>query len=265
MLRFRSERISIGLCHDSIGGIRQKNEVSENLPVIRYDQAVVGTHSTASADALEKWLDAQELKGQHASVVLSNHFVRYALIPWSDTLLSVQEEDILFRTKFEELYGDMDDWQVLANAPEYGKARIVCAVHQVLIHRINEIWKTKGIKGGSIVPYFVACWNRWQRSFHQRGGMIAVAEMQSVVIGCFGKNGWSSLRSISVSPTSTNLSDIVFREGLLQRHSSPIPVWIHTLAPLPSGENPFIAGEKLLKLDLPNEDPCLTMARVGSL
>lgn len=263
MLRFRNESISITLCHDRIGGICRKNGLTEDLPVVQYDPAAVGTDSTASIEALSVWLDGQAIKGRHASVVLSNSFVRYALIPWNDASLSSQEEDILFQTKFEELYGDMDGWRILADGAQYGKPRIACAVHQALIDRINELWKTKGINGGEIVPYFVACLNRWHRCLGQHSGMIVIAEMHNVVIGCFGKKKWSSLRGILSKATPKTLSDIAFREGLLQGHSSTIPVWIHYLDPLQNGINPFVAGEKLLVLDSPSQDPCLMMAKVG--
>lgn len=261
--RFRNETTSIAICHDQIGGIRRKNNTVEGLTIMQYEPSAGGPHSMKTLEALNHWLERHDLKGKHASVVLSNSFVRYALVPWSGISLSTQEEDILLRTKFEESYGDMEGWRILANEVEYGKHRIACAMHNELAENISYIWKKRGIYGGAIVPYFVACWNRWHRNFQKQNGMIAIAEIQNVVIGCFGKNGWSSIRLISSQHSPPVLSDIVFRENLLQGHGVSVPVWIHYAGPLQNGINSFNAGEQLLALDSPFQEPCLMMAEVG--
>src|SRR5262249_18521438 len=92
------------------------DRVSMTLVARRWRPRVVAKHAVPCPadgvdwrpclEALERGLAEPAWKDADATVILSNHFVRYALVPWSEHLANDQEKRIWVQHHFTELYGE---------------------------------------------------------------------------------------------------------------------------------------------------------------
>src|SRR5688572_27267169 len=89
----------------------------------------------AAVDALPSALAGS--KGAGVTVVLSNHFVRYALLPWLPSLKSEDEWLALARHRLELVHGHAgEDWVVRCAETAPRGARVACAVDRGLLEAV---------------------------------------------------------------------------------------------------------------------------------
>lgn len=258
MLPFPSKPLWLAVCRDQVGGVLLGR--GQTAPEVAAFAPQPGALNIPGAlAALDAYIAQHGFAPRRIHAVVSDSFVRYALLPWNDALLSKAEDRILQRAKFEELYGDMREWQVLADRQHFGQARIACAMPAALADGIATLCGAHGAKPGAVVPYFVACWNRWRRRIGEKSGLLVVVERENVVIGSFERGDWSGLRSLFVAASPQAVADIVFREKLLQGLGEKLPVWIVGAA---GGIDDTHVGHQLPQA-APRE-PSVAMAMMGA-
>jgi len=138
-------------------------------------EMTVGKDSVACDPAFgsEPWqgaisaLKALEFKQPcKVTVVLSNHFVRYAIVPWSSSLSTAAEEDAYIRHHFAKIHGERAKaWGLRASESAADAPRLASAVDQALIDSIRDCFP----KGGkarliSVQPRLMSKFNEWRRS-----------------------------------------------------------------------------------------------------
>jgi len=215
----------MALCPDQVGLVWCVGRAARGeqlLPDIAGDG---GLPWQAPLDAVKQWLDVEagRLHRARVCVVLSSRFVRHALVPWPQTPLRGDEALAWERLHLEAVYGDLDGWRVARDPGAFGRARVVCAVPQDLLDRLHDLLVDKGLAMGPVVPYFVQAWNRWRRKL-AAGQLFAVAESERVVLGCYGRGGWESLRMVSSRLTPDKLVALAQRECALAGGSNALPM-----------------------------------------
>lgn len=259
MLPFPSKPLWLAICRDQVGGTLAGRGRSLAPEVIAFAPQTGARNMAAALTALDAWIAQHGRGARRVDAVVSDSFVRYALLPWNDAPLSKAEDRILQQAKFEELYGDMGEWQVLAERQHFGQARIACAMPAALVDGVAALCRAHGVKPGAIVPHFIACWNRWRRRIGAASGILAVVERDNVVIASFARGGWSGLRSLFVVATAQAVADIVFREKLLLGLDEAVPVWIAGAA---GGIADTHAGQQQRQALL--REPSVAMAMAGA-
>lgn len=107
-------------------GLRRK--VLEKKAVLCAAYAAGGTQWGAALQALEAALTVQAGRKAFATVVLSNHFMRYALLPWSDVPVSEDEEMSYARHTFRQAYGDAaESWELRLSPGRIGQPHLMTA------------------------------------------------------------------------------------------------------------------------------------------
>lgn len=214
MSLFRGEKLTVALCPEQLGIIlraRRAGTLHELVPC-----ASDGRRAwQVAVEALENWLATANVQRMRISIVLSNRFTRYVLLPWQNSYLTHEEEYAWMRVHFEAVYGDMEGWHITADPGRYGQTRIACAVPDELVTRIRILGAARRLTGGALVPYFVHSWNRW-RGPGRTKELFGVAESEALVVGCHGPKGWESLRLLLTQPTPGELSVMAAREAVLQ-------------------------------------------------
>ena len=109
--------------------------------------------------------------GEHKAdtvIVLSNHFVRYALVEHCDQLNTEEEEMALVRHCFSTIYGDeAERWALRLNAAGiHDGTRIASAVDRDLQDALRERFKTTKFRLRSIQPYLMTAFNQWRHRFN---------------------------------------------------------------------------------------------------
>ena len=138
------------------------------------------------AERRQVFLTPQALGGFKAmkelTVVLSNHFVRYAVIPALDGAASREEELALARFHFARVHGErVKGWEVRLSPG----TRLACAVDAALV---------EGLKAcASVQPFLMWAFNRWRRRIPRSGAWLVLREPERVCVGMVAGNDWRSV------------------------------------------------------------------------
>lgn len=206
------------------------------------------------------------------SFVLSNHFVRYVLLPWSDQLTGAGEREAMAGIHFERHFGAaVGGWTVCLSDSGYGKASLASAVDAPLPVAIVHVCKAAKLSVGSVQPYLMSAFNHYRRGLTADSFCVAVAEDRRVGLLMAQAGEWHAVRNLPLrGPLTDQLLPIVNREILLAGLSAPARIYLH--APCEPGlALPSSGAPPVAMLDLaartgfsPQADADIGMAMTGA-
>jgi hypothetical protein len=129
------------------------------------------------------------------TVVLSNHFVRYAVVPWSDALGTAAEEDAYIRHHFAKIHGERAKSWVLRASAGGGADRLASAIDAALLEEIRASFP----KGGkarlvSVQPQLMAAINQWRKAIPPGGAWLVLADSDRACVALHSGGGWRSVQ-----------------------------------------------------------------------
>jgi hypothetical protein len=232
--------------------------VAETAPGWRAERGATFTHNVEQAEektewqasiaALRHWLEQGNCVAGNVDVILSDHFARYALVPWSGNIQNPAELATFARIQFESLYGaPTENWDILVDMSEYGAVGIGCALSRELVPALSQLFSQYRLRLASVRPYFVHVFNR-SRMAITGDAIVAVAEPGQCTLGCCKDGAWHSIRTIRIdSNVESELDILIGREMLLQGLNSNTAVHLHSLEELDSTQ--FLRIQNLTMLD----------------
>jgi hypothetical protein len=134
-------------------------------------------------------------KGDTASVILADHFVRYVLLPWSDTLKTHEQWLALARHRFCAIHGPLaNEWEIKFAETAPSGPRVACAVDRELVEELGTQFFSNGVRLASVQPYLVAAFNRVR---HMTGGScwMVIEEPGRLTLALFLRGVWVAIRS----------------------------------------------------------------------
>jgi hypothetical protein len=146
----------------------------------------------AELDAAEPWRGALErLKGRtwpkraEVSVILSNHFVRYVVVP-GESAASEDEELALARFHFAKIHGERaKGWEVRVSDG------LACAIDAGLLAELRRIVP----RLVSVQPSLMAAYNGARKRIPREGAWLVLAEEQRVCLARIGAERWASVHN----------------------------------------------------------------------
>ena len=180
--------------------------------------------------ALRAWLAQSKCAPTQVEIIVSDSFVRYALIPWSDQLQNRAELAALSRIHFEALYGTQAAaWEIKLDCGDYGKAGIGCAIDQALMVALRDLCAAHGLRWMSLQPYFMRAFNRWRRRIG-RDALFGVVDAGQCVLASLKDGAWHSIRTVRAAQDwEVALPVLIAREILLQGLDAQPPAYLHSL------------------------------------
>jgi len=140
---------------------------------------------------------AEALRGAalDVTVVLSNHFMRYALVPWNDALSGAAEELAFARHCFAKIHGERSKAWTLSLSEEPARMpRIAGAIDTALLEAIRKCFPAGGkARLVSLQPYLMAAVNRWRGSMAQKDTWILIAEPERACLALHGAGRWQAV------------------------------------------------------------------------
>ncbi|MDD2700764.1 MAG: hypothetical protein PHH36_05940 [Sideroxydans sp.] len=147
--------------------------------------------------ALQTELPALAGNTAAATVILSNHFMHYALVPWSGALMNAEEERVVARHFFRQLYGPAaDSWQLRLSAGSFGKTRLASAVEDELLLSLRRVFAEADIPLRSIQPSLMAACNTCHDKLQDRNAWLVLYENGSLCIALLQHGDWCSVRTL---------------------------------------------------------------------
>jgi hypothetical protein len=158
-----------------------------------------------------------KLNGAKFKLVLSDHFCRYALVPWSDELGSASEELMLAKHCFKSVYGSgADEWSVRITLDTAGAARLASAVDPAMLTEVDGIMHSFGRRFHSLQPHFVMCFNYWRRKLPKDGVWLITVDEGALCVARLRHGAWVSVNTLSVGINwRSQLPSIIEREEAL--------------------------------------------------
>lgn len=159
-------------------------------------------------------LKGQKFNRDSITVVLSNSFVRYTLVPWSQSLAKPEDEETLARICFEKIYGEMKDWRLRIDDGKYGCPRIASAIPEAFFASIENTFKTiPAIELVSIQPFLMYAFNQRRGNFAEPDFIFGIAESNRICLASIHQGKWLGARSVYCA-TISDQATLVEREIL---------------------------------------------------
>jgi hypothetical protein len=148
---------------------------------------------------LAKSLPLLTRRGMKATVILSNHFVHYVLVPWCDKLGGEKEEMTYVRHCFEEVYGDdAAGWELRLSPDRAGVPAFASGVDSRLLGELRELLGSSGVNISSIQPHLMIAHNICQASLRGRSTWLALLEPDNLCLAMLQQGQWSWMRKMRI-------------------------------------------------------------------
>ena len=188
--------------------------------------------------------ELQRLLGEHggrhgdAYVVMSDHWAKYAMVPWSDEVSGDEERQAHARICLNQVYGGVtDSWHLGLGVPIPGEPMVVSAVPVALLEDIRRVLDTSGLRLVSAQPQLVAAHNTWRDRLPETGGWFVTLDEGSLAAARLVRNGWDRVYSARVGTDwmvelqrLRAFGRLVVRESESGRVYVDAPAWLRELA-----------------------------------
>lgn len=163
-------------------------------------------------------------KGRRVTVVLSSHFVRHALLPWSDALGADEEWLALARHTFTATHGPAaEGWDCRVSPGGRGEPRLASAVDASLLEALRRARCVV-----SVQPYLMSAFNARRRALAGRTGWFLVQEPGRAVLALVRGGAWRLVRTRGIDGRWPEfLPDLLDRESAALEEESCEDVFVY--------------------------------------
>lgn len=217
------ERLCIGLAPDHLACVAWRRGPLRRVA----SQSIVPLAPSPGAAPWQSGLAALPValaaagRAPAVSIVLSNHFVRYALLPWNPALGTEAEWHALAAHHFAAVHGAIaEEWELRVAPSAPRGPRIAAAIDRALIEALGPAVEGAGATLLSVQPYLIAACNRLHKRIGRGSAWIAVVERGRLALALIEQGCWRAIRSRGLSQPP-DLDDILERESALLALEDP--------------------------------------------
>jgi hypothetical protein len=221
----------------------------------------------APVSALQGVVAGTAVASGDLTVVLSNHFVRYLIVPWDEKVGSTEEYQRYAGIAFENVFGEAArSWMIRVSPEKMGTPRLASAIDIELDTALQQVGGSK-LRLLSIQPYLMAAFNRLGDSFRKRNFFFLLAEPGRACILAAVGGAWRIVRNYAAADDAS-ISQLVERElRLLETGVGPVPrLYVHAPGfrqlklPIVNGVAPRVLALPAIPGFAPDMDGALSMA-----
>ena len=221
-----SDELRIVLYPGYVSMVRIENSIArqgfrlqvQSSAVVSDVEAVAGEPLWGGAlKALGEVLPSLPSRKVRVTVILSNQFMHYALVPWSADLGGEDEEQAMARHCFRNAYGEVaEHWDIRLSPGKAGAPMLASAVDGRLPDALRAVLGQAGVKPKSIQPHLMAAYNTCRGRICGDSAWFVVVERGSLCLALLQRDCWSSLRTMRIGEDwPVELPQILEREEIL--------------------------------------------------
>lgn len=184
-----------------------------SCPPVQIGEPLWNSALQTLGNALQEFLHGRA----RASVVLSNHFVRYGIFQNSENITRTEEELALVQHQFSRIYGQSAlHWIVsLSQVERFDIPRVACAVDQGLMNGLRDLCLQQQTFLQSVQPYLTVAFNQFSSQLHPNTWLTLVED--GILCLAHLQNGrWQSIKTARInSDWRRELTRLIQRETLL--------------------------------------------------
>lgn len=197
---------------------------------LRLDAPCPAATPAGAAEALADLVQRPEVGRGNLTLLLSNHFVRYLLIPWREEVKDPAEFAAFADICWDRTYGGDPARRVLRTARERsGSPRLAAALDSEFLTALRQAITRSPLKLVSVQPYLTAAFNRLGAAWRGGNFLFLVAEPDRTCLLAALDGVWKSVRAGGGGDSPESLSAFLEREIRLlglDEESMP-PVFVH--------------------------------------
>jgi len=175
------------------------------------------------AKYLKQALMDAKWQGAKPTVIVSNHFVRYAIIPWNAELAIESERQAYMRHCFTLAYGEpAKAWDLRMSEPSFGQSAIASAMNSSFLQTLHEVFAEAGMALTTVYPQLMLAMNQTIRQVKQQNASMGAKQAlnfwlvtihsQRVCLTLLENNSWRLVKNVALA---ANVSEQV--TALIQR------------------------------------------------
>jgi hypothetical protein len=189
--RFRADRIEVALMPESV----ELTRLSPRGAAMQRSYPVAEPTWQAACAAFNHAMHELGWRNARTRVRLSNHFVRYALIPGADKLRNHSERIAAARHQLRTLYGEKADGWLVVPAATGGDFRLAAAVDSGLIEALGGTALDANLQLQRIEPLLAYVYNEARRGIDSTPTWLVVAEPGRICVAYFENRHWRLVRN----------------------------------------------------------------------
>jgi hypothetical protein len=233
VLRLWPDKYCAVLCPDQLQVVRCRRTFRSSVDfkvAESFAPDANGPEWLAATEAFQRFLAMPEIGTGNLGVVLSNHFVRYMLVPWSAQISTNEEFCNYAASMFADVYGEVSSgWDVCVSAERSGSPRLAAAVDLSLLSAIRVAVAKTRLRLASVQPYLMAAYNRVAQPRKEKDFVFMLVETGRACILAAQGGKWSYVSTMTAPEQPAALSFLLEREiqlADLQGESVP-PFLVH--------------------------------------
>ena len=175
-------------------------------------------------------------QGIRASVVVSSHFARYAVIPWSIELAVERERQAFMRYRFNALFGDTaKTWDLQMSEPDFGKPAIASGIDTKLLTALQETLTAANIKVSTISPYLMLAINQSTQQIKQQNidsdFWFVVIESERLCFALIENGIWGVIKNVAIeTDLNAQINTLIQREMVNCNVLNALPIILYQMA-----------------------------------
>lgn len=217
------DELRIVLCREKLQLVRIRSRLTRK----GWRYSVLGKDDIAFEPDMESpWKNAIEKlateilrlasKPKLVRVVLSNHYLRYAIVDVDQSIQSKAEQVAFVKHRFVQTYGEAaESWELRLDQECPGAPYLASAVDGMMLFKIREIFTEAKIRLQSIQPCLMTAYNQSQSKFADKNAWFVLFEDGNLCIVWLKAGHPSSIRTIKAGEDwLEKLPEIIDRESL---------------------------------------------------
>ena len=190
--------------------------------------------------ALATALSELPVKPAFARVILSNHFMSYAMVELNQSLNGEAEELAYAKHCFTQLYGpNAESWEIRLNRDFETGSQLASAVDRSFLDSLRATFAKEDIRLKSVQPYLMAAYNNCLPDLQDQEAWFVLFEHGNLCIGQVQQGHWNSVRTFNVGKDwFGKLNEILDREAYLSETDI-------------SSDKIFLWAPEYIKMELP--------------
>ncbi|MFW5450509.1 MAG: hypothetical protein ACKE9I_02820 [Methylophagaceae bacterium] len=126
--------------------------------------------------------NAVSINAKSVRFILSNQYVRYAVLPWQAGVFSQQDWHSLAENHMRSLYGKaIDKWTIQVAMQGYGKPLVVSAIDRELLVRLDSIATQNNWTIESVEPALMSITNHYRNKINKNDWLM-ISESQYLLL-----------------------------------------------------------------------------------
>lgn len=178
-------------------------------------------------------LSNEQWRGLATRVVLSNHFARFAVIPWNDALVAKEERQAFMLHCFAQAYGELaKSWNVSMSPPSFGENAIASAVSESLLQDLYRVFSECGLSLTGVHPHLMLAINQTLNETKKHGSptnfWIVVIHAGHVGLVLHTDNQWRAVKNVALEvDISAQVSALIQREMINNNIEENLPKFLY--------------------------------------